>query len=84
MTNKIHYATWARSTSELSILLESATRVGVKIDLMICKGFLDKIKSLNEHLNSLDDQDYIICTDGYDVIYTRSADDILTFLKGKG
>ena len=81
MTNKIHYATWARSTSELSILLESATRVGIKIDLMICKGFLDKIKSLNEHLNSLDDQDYIICTDGYDVIYTRSADDILTFLK---
>ncbi|MFC1849773.1 PqqD family peptide modification chaperone [candidate division CSSED10-310 bacterium] len=75
-----HYCTWAKTLNspELEILLESARRVGIHIDVMPCNGFLDKPIALRKYISKLPKTDIVICTDGYDVVYTQPEEKILS------
>lgn len=76
--DKIHYCTWSRSPKsiELSMLSESAKRVGIDIDVMRCESLFGKLPSLKRYIetHALPETDIILCTDGYDVLYAQGED----------
>ncbi|MCP4400819.1 MAG: hypothetical protein GY801_26395 [bacterium] len=76
----MYFCTWAKSSNspELDIFRESAKRVGISIDVMPCNGFLEKPAALSEYLSPLPKTAIVLCTDGYDVLYTQSESVILS------
>ena len=81
--NNIHCCTWAKAlkSRELAMLLESANRVGINIDVMQCGSFLEKPAALRNYLSTLPESDIVICTDGYDVLYVQGEETILSRFK---
>jgi hypothetical protein len=60
------------------MLLESANRIGINIDVMQCDGFLQKPAELRKYISTLPKSDIVFCTDGYDVLYTQGEEAILS------
>ena len=79
MGRNIRYCTWAKSgdSPELALLIHSARRFGITIDVMPCGGFLDKPAALLKYLSKLEDSELVLATDGYDVLYVQDEESIL-------
>lgn len=77
--HRMHCCTWARSPTspELALLKASAQRVGLEPTVLPCSGFLDKPIKLRDFAAKLPDDDLLLFTDGYDVLYSKPEAEIL-------
>ncbi len=82
--NSMRFCTWAKTPNspELDILKESTRRVGIVVDVMPCSGFLEKPVALKKYVSTLSETEIVLCTDGYDVLYTQTEQDILAGFLG--
>ena len=58
-------------------LVKSARSVGIFVEPICCRGFMDKLFSLNAAIKGLSDDELVICTDGYDCLYLEDQETIL-------
>ncbi|MEM1182086.1 MAG: PqqD family peptide modification chaperone [Acidobacteriota bacterium] len=77
--DRIHCCTWAKSVDspELSLFKASASRQGIEPTVLPCGGFLEKPVKLLEFASALPDDDLLLFSDGYDVLYVDPLGTIL-------
>jgi len=63
------------------MLLESAKRAGIHVDVMQCSGYFGKPTTLKRYLEALPEADIVLCTDAYDVLYAQGEEEILSRFK---
>jgi hypothetical protein len=85
----MHIVTVAtKNDGYLDYLIESCKRNGGNLEILgwrqEWKGFMMKIKLLNEYLNNLDDDDIVCYVDGYDVIILQHVDKIESLFRNSG
>ena len=84
MIPKVRFVTWSSDPDDkrLKLLKESANKTNINIDVIPCFSLMDKISSLLTYLEKVNDEDIICSTDGYDVLYVQSADQVMTSFLG--
>jgi hypothetical protein len=75
----MRFLTWCGRGESLRVapLLRSAARFGITVEIVCCSGLIDKLASLNRSLRSIDDDEWVLCSDGYDCIYLNDEQEIV-------
>ena len=83
MGASVHYITWAKSvdSADTALLKESTQCLDINLIVLGCNGFLDKIPVLKGFLTSLPSEDIVVCTDGYDALYIKPEEEIVSRFK---
>jgi hypothetical protein len=74
----MRFLTWCgrRDSLRIAPLINTAARFSVKVEPVYCNGLLDKVTSLSRYLDCIDDEEWVLCSDGYDCLYMQGEEEI--------
>jgi hypothetical protein len=77
----LHIITLGSNEDEMKYLKESAKRNGVTIQFILCEkwnGYIDKITTMKQVIEDIQDDDIVCFIDSYDVLLFTNVDEILS------
>lgn len=75
----MRFFTWCGpyARHKTALLIASGTRLGIQITPILCYGLMDKIQSLWQRTQTLEESAIVICMDGYDCLFLRDFQDTI-------